>query len=181
MENLSNQNLEQDSYKTGSTKPPKKRGGLVAVLLVIVILLAGLVSILGMMNIHLFRMLQREKREPISFAPGNIETTMPAQDAAGQPKLGLTVGSVGELEQRFYELPGGALITGVDAQGCAARAGLTVGDIIVGFNNAAVPSAEELEQALQKCQSGDRVLITIYRHRTGRQFTVTVILDEKDG
>ena len=63
MENLENQNVEQDSYKTGSTKPPKNRGGLVAGLLVAVILLAGVCSILGLMNVQLFRMLQAEKKQ----------------------------------------------------------------------------------------------------------------------
>ncbi len=177
MENVSNQNFEQDSYKTGSTKPPKKWGGLVAALLVAVILLAGVSSILGVMNIHLFRMLQAEKGGPVSFTPGDNRATMPAPDAAGQPRLGLTVGSIGELEQRYYELPAGVLITEVDNRGCAAKAGLTVGDIITSFNGVRVLTAQELEQALQKCQAGERVQIEFYRYRAQKQFATTVILD----
>ena len=38
----------QDTYRTGSTRPPKKRWGLIAVLLTLVILLAGLSTILGL-------------------------------------------------------------------------------------------------------------------------------------
>ena len=45
-------------YGTGRTSPPKNHGGLIAVLLVIVIFLGGLVSVLGILNVKLFRQLQ---------------------------------------------------------------------------------------------------------------------------
>ena len=48
---------DQGVYRTGTTKPPKKHTGLIAVLLVAVILLCGVVSILGVMNIRLFQQL----------------------------------------------------------------------------------------------------------------------------
>ena len=35
----------QDSYETGSTRPPKSRGGLIALLLVVMILLFGISSL----------------------------------------------------------------------------------------------------------------------------------------
>ncbi len=180
MENLENQNIGQDSYKTGSTKPPEKRGGLIAVLLVAVILLAGAVSILSGMNIRLFRMLQEEKGSPVTFAPGDTRATMPAAEDVGQPGLGMTVGSIGELERRFYELPAGALVTRVDATGCAAQAGVAVGDIIVAFNGSPISTAEELEKAMEKCQAGQQVQIEFYRHRAGKKFAVSVTLDAKD-
>lgn len=181
MENFGNQNIEQDFYKTGSTKPPKSRGGLVAGLLVAVILLAGVSSILGVMNIQLFRMLQAEKGTPISFSPNETQEATPgaAQNAPGKPALGLKVSSVSELDQRFYHLPAGVLITEVDAQGCAARAGLAVGDIILSFNGVSVLTAEALEQALQECWAGDRIKVEFYRYRAEKQFTATITLEAK--
>ena len=181
MEKKDNQNFEQDSYKTGSTNPPKSRGGLVAALLIAVILLAGLASILGMMNVRLFRMLQAEKKDPVSFALGETQAAVPGsvQDASGKPGLGLTVSSVSELDQRFYHLPTGVLITEVDTHSCAARAGLAVGDIIVSFNGGSILTEEELEQALLNCKAGDQVVVEFYRYRTEKQITATVILDAK--
>ena len=44
-------------YQTGSTRPPKSRGGLIAFLLILVIVLLGAVTILGVMNVKLFRQL----------------------------------------------------------------------------------------------------------------------------
>ncbi len=54
---------DHSTYQTGSTHPPKSRGGLIAFLLVLVILLLGAVTILGVMNIKLFRQLEGD--EPI--------------------------------------------------------------------------------------------------------------------
>ena len=57
---------EQDSYRTGSTRPPKKRGGLVAILLIAVIVLCGIAGTLGFMNVHLFTQRQ-ENSSDLSF------------------------------------------------------------------------------------------------------------------
>ena len=45
------------TYQTGSTRPPKNSSGLVAFLLVVVIVLLGVVTLLGVMNVKLFRQL----------------------------------------------------------------------------------------------------------------------------
>ena len=44
---------DQDSFETGSTKPPKHHRGIIAALLVLVILLVGVITLLGMLNIKL--------------------------------------------------------------------------------------------------------------------------------
>lgn len=49
---------DQNYYQTGSTRPPKNHGVLIAVLLAVVILLGGIVSALSLMNIHLFRQMR---------------------------------------------------------------------------------------------------------------------------
>lgn len=76
-------------YQTGSTQPQKIRRGVVAVLLVIVIILCGVISILGVMNIHLFRKLQSEPTttEPFRFSNttprAQSDSTLP-QENSGQ-------------------------------------------------------------------------------------------------
>lgn len=182
MDNLEKQNFGQDSYQTGSTQPPKKRGGLIAILLVAVILLAGLSSILGLMNIHLFRMLQAEKGIPVSFERNITDETAGAvsgaeQNAPGASALGMTVGNISELDQRYYQLPAGALINQVDAYGCAAKAGLAAGDIILSFNGVQVQTAEELEQILGACAAGDSVKVRFYRYRAEKTMETTVTLE----
>ena len=74
-------------YGTGRTDPPKSRTGLMAVLLILVIFLTGIVTVLGVLNIRLFRQLSAREEEAelsISFtqeesAPEAVpETTVPA-------------------------------------------------------------------------------------------------------
>ncbi len=62
---------DPDSYRTGSTKPPKSHGGILAVLLILVILLGGISSALGILNIRLFSRLERKPTVtgPLAFSP----------------------------------------------------------------------------------------------------------------
>ena len=76
---------DPDTYQTGSTKPPKSRSGLVAVLLIAVIFLAGLTSILGIMNIHLFSALNNTGDcGPLSLYEDST-TTLPTSITANGP------------------------------------------------------------------------------------------------
>jgi len=62
-------------YGTGQTQPPKSHGGVIAVLLIVVIFLVGTVSVLGLMNVRLFKQLQEQSStEVISFADTPEET-----------------------------------------------------------------------------------------------------------
>ena len=68
-------------YGTGPTEPPKSKGALVALMLILIIFLCGIVTILSLMNIRLFRELTIDRQEEelaISF------TTQPAMEVAEQ-------------------------------------------------------------------------------------------------
>ena len=76
-------------YGNGPTKPPKNRGALVALMLILIIFLCGIVTMLSLMNIRLFRELNTDKREEelaISFTTEPtteaVEKTAPTQPAA---------------------------------------------------------------------------------------------------
>ena len=60
--------FDDKTYQTGHTAPPKSRGGLIAILLAVIILLGGVISILGLLNIHLFRKLVRIDKEGVALA-----------------------------------------------------------------------------------------------------------------
>lgn len=62
------ENFENPIYQTGHTVPPKSRGGLIAALLAVIIFLGGIISILGLMNIHLFRKLMGAEKESAALA-----------------------------------------------------------------------------------------------------------------
>jgi len=63
-----NEPWDPSIYGTGRTQPPKNHGGLIAVLLVVVIFLGGLVSVLGILNVKLFKELSSQpKQKPASL------------------------------------------------------------------------------------------------------------------
>ena len=64
-------------YGTGRTRPRKRRWGCVAVLLVLVILLAGVISLLGFLNVRIVSLLRNEQlhSEGISMQITPIATT----------------------------------------------------------------------------------------------------------
>ena len=58
-------------YRNGSTKPPKNRGGIIAVLLIAVIMLCGIVTVLSFLNIRLFKQMGKNTNDgtlPIVFS-----------------------------------------------------------------------------------------------------------------
>ena len=62
---------DDGSWQTGSTQPPKDRGGTMALLLILIIFLCGIITVLGIMNVRLFTQLQsrEEASTSISFSP----------------------------------------------------------------------------------------------------------------
>ena len=50
-------------YGTGNTRPPKSSGGIIALLLIVVIFLSGIISVLGLMNVKLFKELNKLTKE----------------------------------------------------------------------------------------------------------------------
>ncbi|MBQ7415822.1 MAG: trypsin-like peptidase domain-containing protein [Oscillospiraceae bacterium] len=67
---------DSDTYQTGSTEPPKSHKGLIAVLLITVIFLAGIASILGILNVKLFSALNAQSPgdDPLSLYQDSEQT-----------------------------------------------------------------------------------------------------------
>lgn len=67
--NSLNKDWDDSVYGTGPTQPPKDNGGPIAVLLILVIFLLGIVTVLGLLNVKLFRQLREtEKNLAMSFS-----------------------------------------------------------------------------------------------------------------
>lgn len=70
--------IDNQTYQTGNTAPPKNKGGLIAALLAIIIVLGGVISIMGLMNIHMFRRLMGVDSRKEALA-----VVMPDQNGSG--------------------------------------------------------------------------------------------------
>ncbi len=79
-------------YGTGSTKPPKDHAGVVAVVLVLLILCSGLLTALGLMDIHPFAQQQTaEPKTSVRFSeavgelPQGLEQQEPLESSPSEP------------------------------------------------------------------------------------------------
>ena len=84
--------------------------------------------------------------------------------------LGVNIQSIDReaAETLDIDLEGGALITRVFPESAAEKAGLEVGDIIVGVNDKKVTSAAELRNTIGLLRSGDEVDIQYVRDNKSR-------------
>ena len=75
---------DEGSWQTGSTRPPKDRGGTMALLLILIIFLCGIITVLGILNVRLFTQLQSREELPasISFTPETTAATQPMEATA---------------------------------------------------------------------------------------------------
>ena len=148
---------QQFEYRTGPTAPRQKHNGTIAFLLILVIFLSGLVSVMGILNIHLFRLLDtQDGTMPLSFAQGDTDTV--TLEGNSLTVAGITVQEQPEMYQQLYDLPAGLYV--VDAPD-----GDTVlpGDVLVGFENTAVSSLAELNSIYKTRKAGEQVKLIFYR------------------
>ncbi len=107
-----------------------------------------------------------------------VEQLMHQGYVSGRPALNIEGSNVSAFDQRFNRLPAGVLVSKVDRGSCAQAAGLEVGDIILSLGGVRVESTDALSTILYNYNAGDTVQMEIYRYRTGKQYTLTLILDE---
>ena len=157
-----------DTYRTGSTRPPKKRWGIIAVLLTLVILLAGLSTLLGLANIRLLgRLSDAEKGEtlpihfsntaqknedpfPVASIPSSIEATdadvvqQPPIELDGQPQATEAANPEGMLPlQDIYE----AVIPSVVSISCTGATSGTGTGVILTQDGYIVTNCHVVEDA----------------------------------
>ena len=88
---------DADFYETGSTRPPKNHGGLIAVLLIVLIVFGGIVSAVGIMNFRLFQNTAPDSDDPLSSiafystTDGSAESQMEHQPEATRSSSDVTV------------------------------------------------------------------------------------------
>lgn len=179
--------FEDNTYRTGSTTPPKAYSGLVAILLVLVIILAGLVSILSVLNIRLFSAFyetQQPKEIPLSLEVGDYPNdgllTIEEEpvSASGNKSIGILGDPVTAVYQQHFKLPEGLFITYVEENSTAHRQGLREGDVLMSLNNTSIKDEDSLMKFMEQKNLGDECKALVYRRDTDQQFTVTLTIEQ---
>jgi len=96
-------------------------------------------------------------------------------------RLGITIQGVSPEHAKSFEREkaGGALITSVEKDGPADRAGLEIGEIILKFDGKDMVSSDELVRAVSEAAPGTSAKLQVWRHGSAKEVTVT--LGEADG
>lgn len=176
MENFENSHTGNDhTYRTGSTNPPKSHRGLVAVLLILVIVLTSIVTLLGMMNIRLFRLLEEQNNQSVRFSEDKSET-LEETDGVSVPQLGLTGQEIEGLYRSYQEWPQGLYICQVTPDGPAEQADIRPGDILVAMDGVPISCHEDFQEKATQLEPGNCLELTIFREE--EELTVTLTVEE---
>jgi serine protease Do len=92
--------------------------------------------------------------------------------------LGVTLQSLGEQLAEYFEVKEGVLISDVEKDTPAEKAGLKAGDVIVKVDDEDVESPSDVSQIIRKHEEGDKVEIAVVRK--GRKMNFTAELAERE-
>ena len=150
------------TYETGVTQPGKNYRGIIAALLTVVIFLSGVVTALGLVNVHLFRKLQAEDRSPVapvSFeAPEEGISPYARMDVGTQiPELGIWYVMVSGICNQYYEIPMGLMVTSENHKDIRS------GDVLRAIKGQLIETEQTLQDVLAACERGEQVEVTFYR------------------
>jgi len=99
----------------------------------------------------------------------------------GPRKLGIEYMELGEQLASYFKLSGksGVLVTAVDADGPAAKAGVKAGDVVLKLGGDAIADGDDLRTALSEAEGGSEVAITLQRDGRPVELKVTLAKPEE--
>ncbi len=94
----------------------------------------------------------------------------------GPRKLGIEYMDIGEQLAGYFKLSGrtGVLVSSVDADGPAAKAGIKAGDVVLKLDEKAIEDGDDLREAVSQAEGGKEVTVTVQRE--GRPLDLKVTL-----
>ena len=168
------QENNRHTYSTGSTVPPKNYQGTIASLLILVTVISSVVTVMGMMNVRLWTLLENRQ---IQDGEDNAQIAV-AQiledeaDAENDDILGMTCQEISGLYRSYNGWPDGLYISQVEPGSFADQGDIRPGDILVAVNGAPVTLQEELSQAVTDVTADGLLKLTLYREES----QITVLL-----
>lgn len=164
-------------YQTGRTSPPKSYMGMVVIVLILVIFLGGIVSMLALMKIRLFRQIEMrsETDQALSFRSGEqwngIQEPL-REFVQSHALLGIMGQEVTAFYESYYGFPEGFIVTQVDAESDAFLQGLRPGDVIIALNGINISGDQTLSRLLEMGLPEQTVNLTVSRDKEQLEFLV---------
>ena len=157
-------NKQPTEYQTGSTKPPKSHGGIIAFFLSATIFLCGLFTILNLLRVNFLQKLNDQTENRVCKA----SFSAPPADASAE-QLGFQGVPIPDFWQDFRQLPEGLFIT-------RAKDGLLLrtGDILLNLNGQPISNWEQVTALAKGSHPGDQFTAIIFRE--GAKHTIHLTL-----
>ncbi|MDH4573059.1 DegQ family serine endoprotease [Salinicola acroporae] len=93
----------------------------------------------------------------------NADGAPSSRSSDDQTKLGIAISDLSDQEKQQLDIDQGALVRRVDPRGAAAAAGIQPGDVVVGFDQKPVESADQLIDAVKKADDDRAIPVRIVR------------------
>jgi membrane-associated protease RseP (regulator of RpoE activity) len=121
----------------------------------------------------------QQQQAPQQVPQQTEEDTFEYESSSG-PRLGIMVTGLTQELRSFYGVPDdrGVLVARVAPHSPAARAGIRVGDILVGVRSSTIANADDVLQVLSSMQRGEAFPLTIVRDH--RAMTLQAKLPSKE-
>ncbi|MCL2366969.1 MAG: S1C family serine protease [Oscillospiraceae bacterium] len=110
--------------------------------------------------------------DAIEIASGLIEYGY----IVGRPLLGITGQTVTRALADYYDLVVGVFVRDINPGSAAERAGLRIGDVIVGLGDSAISGMDTLRLAMRPYRAGDTAQLRVWRD--GLTIEMTIAFDE---
>lgn len=113
---------------------------------------------------------------PITEAKTIINDLINYKYVKGRPQIGIGTVDITEAYSSYLNLPMGVYVRSVEEGSAAEWAGIEVGDVIIGIQDEAITSADELNEIKNQYKAGDEITLKIYRN--GEDIEINLILQE---
>lgn len=94
----------------------------------------------------------------------------------GRPIVGITGENISDIYAQYYDIPKGFIVRNVTENGPAARAGVKVGDIVIGIEGTLIETVDEFNEVKEGYKAGETITISVYRD--GEIVDIKITLDE---
>ncbi len=113
---------------------------------------------------------------PITEAKTIINDLINYKYVKGRPQIGIGTVDITEAYSSYLNLPMGVYVRSIEEGSAAAWAGIEVGDVIIGIQDEAVATADELNEIKNQYKAGDEITLKIYRN--GEDIDIKLVLQE---
>lgn len=113
---------------------------------------------------------------PINKAKEIIDDLVNYKHVKGRPQIGISATNIDETYSAYLGLPMGIFVRTVAEESAAEEAGIKIGDVIIGINDEAVYTMDELNSIKNTFKAGDTIILKIFRD--GEDIDVPLTLHE---